>query len=664
MKSKRVLSAVLAALMIFTAVMATGCSKKNNNDESEASGIVTLNMFILTEEETSPSAARDVQMAINEITVPQYKMLIKINYLTADNYWEAVDAAEEATISYVAEAVDETENGDAASSADSGKADGTADVPVTSGEAAADGGSVSVETADNTAPDGETVPDADAEEEKKSISEMSFNEAIDYVFNIEDVELEEPQIDLFVVDDYDKFLELVEDERISEIDIKYDRKALTKYIHPTIFTTTSVDGKTYGVPTNFAMNGEYEFLVFNKTLLDKYGYSVHDLRKVEDMGEYLSLIKQNEPGYYPISDLPELAGAEIYDDILFSLSGLTTVSASSYPVYLNNSVYMEYLKATADYRKNGYVAAFDGVENAKYAVEFVKANTLIDREWTDEDGTVYQAYLYDIPRVTTAEAFKSAMCVSAYSIHKKETAKLIELFNTDSELANLLQYGIEGRHYRAEDGIVTFIDTEDSDTYRMNNFITGNTYIKYATEENADYVENAKKSNLSTAPSAYFGYKLKFDDIASESIYDCVKVFSARALELMQSGEMTVDEVFNIASRQLNALGAQWDSSGSNLLGVFGKLAAQQKSSAEKNTASFVISEEAETYNDVYKSAEEIAAELAAEEAQKAAEEAEKQAEAEAELEAEIEAENAANETADEDAQTESDANGEQPAEA
>ena len=149
MKSKRVLSVILVAVMVFTALMATGCSKKVDNDESEKSGIVTLNMFILTEDETSPSAATEVQMAINEITVPQYKMLVKINYLTADEYWEAVDAAEQATLNYVEEEIeaeeeaqsgDEAQEGDAGTSADDSEtADGAENADAeTSGEEASD----------------------------------------------------------------------------------------------------------------------------------------------------------------------------------------------------------------------------------------------------------------------------------------------------------------------------------------------------------------------------------------------------------------------------------------------------------------------------------------------------------------------------------------------
>ena len=245
MKSKRVLSFLLAAVMVFTAFAAGGCAKKNNNDENETSGIVALNMFIMTEDETSPSAAREVQMAINEITVPKYKMLIKINYLKPDEYWDAVDAAEDAAINYVAD-----------------------EIALLDAEAA-DSADASADAADNASADTTEKTDKPA---VKDVSQMTFNEAIDYVFDIDDITLPEPQIDVFVVDDYDKFLELADDERLAEIDIKYDRKVLTKYIHPTILSTTAINGKTYGIPVNFKMDGKYEFLVFNKDLLDKYHY--------------------------------------------------------------------------------------------------------------------------------------------------------------------------------------------------------------------------------------------------------------------------------------------------------------------------------------------------------------------------------------------------------
>ena len=56
MKSKRFLAMLLAVMMMLTAALSTGCSKKESNEQNEKSGIVTLNMFIITDEKTSDSA--------------------------------------------------------------------------------------------------------------------------------------------------------------------------------------------------------------------------------------------------------------------------------------------------------------------------------------------------------------------------------------------------------------------------------------------------------------------------------------------------------------------------------------------------------------------------------------------------------------------------------
>ena len=655
MKSKRFLAMLLAAMMMLTAVMSTGCSKKESNEQNEESGIVTLNMFVITDEKTSDSAKLEVQWNINAITVPQHKMLVKLNYVTADEYWDTVDAAEAETIEYLEKKAAKESEESRLKAVYLAELEGVSEEELEETEEGEEGEAA------------EAVEESEEDEDGVlSIGEMSFVDAVDFIYNMkkedgmkykyDDVVLENPQIDVVLVDSYDKFTELVEDERVAEIDIKYDRKIVAQYIHPTILSTTQVSGKTYGIPANFAMNGEYEFLVFNKDLLDKYGFIVSELDAIESerMAEFLATVKANEPGVYPISDIPEFAGAEIYDDILFAQSKLDTVSTTSFPIYLNNGGYMAYLKAVDNYKNSGYVASHDGVKNAKYAVELVKSTTLIDREWTDENGTTYQAYLYDIPRVDANSAFSSAFCVSAQSMNKAKAAELIELFTIDSELANLLQYGIAETHYSVKDGPFRLLDTPDADTYSMNHGLTGNQYVKY--EINEGDTELAQASNLSTAPSAFFGYTPDFNDNpADEATYNCVKLFSAKALEKIANGEMSVDDVFNIASRQLNAIGCVWDASGANLLGVFGKLGTTQAAKSKQISANFFLAEDAETYNDVYLTAEEIAAIAAAEEAEKlAAEEAERLAE-EAALLARIEAENAANAEVEEPDPTEED---------
>ena len=555
MKIKKILSLILASAMILSALMLSGCDDGSNNDENETSGIVTLNMFVITEKETSKEAAKRVQMAINEITVPQYKMLVKINYYTADEYWDALYAAEKEAVKYI----------------EDGK------------------------------------PPISSAEDYRNIAKMTFNEAIDYAFELKDVDLLRPQLDIFVVDDYDKFLKMAREGRLSAIDVTYDRKVLTKYIHPTIMAAATVDKKVYGVPTNFAMDGRYEFLVFNKELLDKYDYTVHDLRDIEKMGGYLELIKQNEPDYYPINDLPELAGGvETYDNLLYTTSDLISISQSTTPMFLNNTKYIKFLKAVKSYEESGYVAAADGVTDAKYAIELVYSDRLLDKEW-EEDGVKYQAYLYDLPRVSAREAFEAAMCVSAYSLNSAKAAKLVELFNTDWELADMLQYGIRGEHYRLEDDVVVPISVSEDNTYKMDNFLTGNIYVKHSLEGEQGYVEDAKITNISVAPSAFFGFEVTFSNASDESVYRCVEMISKKAISLIESGEMSIDDAFNIANKELNALGCTWNSDGTALQGVFGNVCKQMEDAAKNNTKFYKSTDEVKRYNEKYLSKEELA---------------------------------------------------------
>ena len=131
MKIKRLLSFALASLMIVGAAFTTGCQKTEEEEEDETASSKktgTLKMFIITEEGTSEEAAREVQLAINELTLSKYKTLVKINYLTEDEYWDAVDKAEAETIAFqnspkAKEIIEEAE-AEAEKDADKDKKDG------------------------------------------------------------------------------------------------------------------------------------------------------------------------------------------------------------------------------------------------------------------------------------------------------------------------------------------------------------------------------------------------------------------------------------------------------------------------------------------------------------------------------------------------------------
>ena len=93
MKVKRLFAGLLAAVITASAVLMSGCSGGNSEENSanttSTRKIVTLNMYVITDKKTDLDNAREVQMDINHILLPQYKTMLKINYLTEDEHFRA-----------------------------------------------------------------------------------------------------------------------------------------------------------------------------------------------------------------------------------------------------------------------------------------------------------------------------------------------------------------------------------------------------------------------------------------------------------------------------------------------------------------------------------------------------------------------------------------------
>ena len=91
----RILSIVLCIAMIVCTF--ASCSKKKEEDdgvipETSARAAVTLSMYVITEDGTTDEAAEAVEKAINSMTKSKYTTKLEITYLTADEYYAAVES--------------------------------------------------------------------------------------------------------------------------------------------------------------------------------------------------------------------------------------------------------------------------------------------------------------------------------------------------------------------------------------------------------------------------------------------------------------------------------------------------------------------------------------------------------------------------------------------
>lgn len=558
MKKTRLLTFLLAALMIVSTAFFAGCAGTEEDTTSAGSTstreIIALNMYILTEESTTEEAADRVQMAINEILLPNYKTLLKINYLTEDEYWDAVETALEES-----DPLTNLEN----------LPDNRASVVGTEGKA--------------------------------------FTELIEYIFadSTTDIELSQPQIDIFVINDFEKYNEFANDGKLKGLGsyLSYDSKILNTTVHPTFMSAAKVGTETYGIPTNIGVDaGEFTYLVFNEDLLKKYGYEVKDLRIFSnvDFSSYLKTIKENEPGVWPISGPLGISGAESYDDVFVAINRqFNYIANDTKPIFMFND-YNTNMAAVELYGELGYYPA-EGTagENAKYAIKVETSQELLsdeaDKRWTDEDGTTYVRYLFDIPRVSVEEAFSSVMCVGATSPVPERAMEIITLFQTNAELANLLQYGVEGENYQINEitGDLSYLN----DTYMMNNIVTGNTFIKYPENNDKNYLKNAIKANLSSAPSAFLGFNLNLKGSES-SQYELVRSILLAGQKAVEEGAK-FDDVRKMVNRELIFLGYEYVNT-TDLAGIFGRVQLAQRALADPIAKNFGLGDEIMRYNEPF----------------------------------------------------------------
>lgn len=497
MKIKKLFSLILCIAMLATAVITTGCGEEEDETEENVNKnqVVTLNMFIVTEDETTDEQAKAVQLAINEYTLKSFKTKVKINYLKEEEYWQTIEdtllAIEESEL----EEAEKAEEADKAEEAEEDVAD------------AAEG-----EEADNA----EGVADdeaAEGEEGKVPEKEVTLDDELDKLIADGDVFIDKPQIDIIVFNDYSKYREYANANRLAPLDefLSLDSKILKSYIYPSYLEAAKLGtGVTYGIPVNGAI-GAYEYFVFDAELCDKYGFNVDTVKDFDDLEGFLSVIKANEPYVIPLNRATAPANYEFFSSEgsplgIYMQPGEKYVPTTITSLY-EDEAFLSHYRTINRFKKAGYIP--DEINpNARYAVQVREGTIEAPKLWEEQDGRKYRTVIYKTPKLTNANALSGVFAISAKSVNRSKAMELIKEFNINPELANLLQWGVENVHYfmaDENDGNGTISVINDCG-YVMNNNYTGNKYIKYRQEGEPWEFEAQKLQNLDSTLGALAGF--------------------------------------------------------------------------------------------------------------------------------------------------------------
>lgn len=578
--NKRTISLILAFLML-SSLLFTGCSSLfGDPEETNLSGTLaeeasnsamTLSMYVVSAEPVDEKTAQLVEDAFNKITKVNFKTQVKLHFETYDKYFEKIEEVVESNLQL---ALLEEEAAKALKQArKNAKAEGivTDDAWFDAFYAANPQYEQFRETEELT---GE---DTTAEE-----TELVTIEGIDNSYTLSQVKYPEEkpsQIDILWIDSYDRYCEYIEREMIQRLDqeLSGSSKKLNEYINGELFTWAKwCTSGTYGIPNNVVI-GEYTYLLVNKELAKKYSYNPEELNSLTKCADFLADVKNYEPGVAPILgdiyttnmyywDIDTTTGA--INSSKFNVLGSTTVGRTHDPEndmnvtlqcnnVFKNADFTEQLITIQKYKDLDYVVA-EGAADQKYAVRMIKGPASLEKIYGEE----YELNVLEYPRAGYEDIFTNMFAVSEYSRSLSRSMQIITYLNTNSDLRNVLQYGVEGVHYKIDDETGKLVRLNRD--YIMNLESTGNVFMAYPEEDmDVDAWEWGKKQNLEVKPYLSLGFDFKnrvaVPEGESEEGYTLINAANIKKIqEVSADVEKQIQNCANL--EELEALIAKWAS--------------------------------------------------------------------------------------------------------
>jgi len=345
---------------------------------------------------------------------------------------------------------------------------------------------------------------------------------------------------------------------------------------PSTWEAARVQGKIYGVINQQIFPKPWGVNV-RKDLLEKYNFSLDNVKRWEDMEPFLQAVKEGEGitpvytrftssnlwrtqywGYDGLDDGIGFIGIKANDESLTVVNLLDTAEFQESAAITKRWVDEGYLMseppqtdvADAMFRAGEFAMNYhvekpgNDVENqAKYGWEFVSKN-LTDPLILDTSG---------------ATATLNAICKT--SKNPAKAMEVLEEFNTNVELYNLLAHGIQGKHWEwADEGnkVIKFPDGVDgaTSTYNPNaDWEFGNQFNGYYRDaKQVGAWEKTRVMNDTASPSAALGFVVDRTPIQTE-IAQTTAVWK-ELVEPIANGWVSWDAAAD-AREKLYAAGAQ-----------------------------------------------------------------------------------------------------------
>lgn len=278
----------------------------------------------------------------------------------------------------------------------------------------------------------------------------------------------------------------------------------------------TVDGRIWGIPTNKELACPVHYL-FSQDLVDKYGIDIAKYRSFVSLEPLLQLIKASEPDYIPLfldSNPTDILTLDGYEYVGFDSVPLMVYWQDPQCQVVNffeTESGRSLLRTLRRYYELGYInqdaclrTGFSRYQDEQVFIRLSVGGPDAEASYSTDYGYPIVAQQASPSVVTTDSTQGGIMVASANTQHPQECMTFLTAVNTDPEVRNLLNYGIEGVHYTltAEDQVKII-----SPDYRGVPYTQGNWFIlKTTVGESLNKWDLYRAFNENTVESPLLGF--------------------------------------------------------------------------------------------------------------------------------------------------------------
>ncbi|WP_337101853.1 ABC transporter substrate-binding protein [Paenibacillus sp. YIM B09110] len=293
-----------------------------------------------------------------------------------------------------------------------------------------------------------------------------------------------------------------------------------------------INGKIYSVPVT-GVYASVPGIAMRKDLIEKYNIDITSIKSLQDLDSIFQTIKDNEPNIAPLASGLS-SPLEFYRsfDRLGDRYGVLPGYDNGFKIenYYESAEYADLLNMAHKWYKAGYINK-DAATTQTNPVDLVKAGKAFSYMIKSEPGTeagnsrqagteVVVVNLMPNAYSTTSDLLTGLYSIAQHSENPERAMMMLNLMYTNSKLANLLVWGIEGKHYvKTSETQIEYPEGINPSNvgYNMQAWLLGNPLITYVnSSQAADHWEQVKEFNANAVKSKALGFAFNQDPVKNE----------------------------------------------------------------------------------------------------------------------------------------------------